>query len=101
FWTHASHDAALQAAVRERNDRQARAIAALIEELAARHRVRWATPAVDVARGSAALARGMGLERLVSPEAPLGETFEELFVALITGPAGGGGEGPPVPPPAP
>ncbi len=36
-------------------------------------------------RGSAALARGMGLERLVSPEAPLGETFEELFVALMTG----------------
>ena len=27
----------------------------------------------------------MGLERLVSPEAPLGETFEELFVAQMTG----------------
>ena len=39
FWTHASHDPALQAAVRERNDRQARAIAAVIDELAARHGV--------------------------------------------------------------
>jgi len=27
----------------------------------------------------------MGLERLVSPEAPLGATFEELFVAQMTG----------------
>ncbi len=89
FWTHASHDPALQAAVRERNDRQARAVAAIVEELAARHGIRWALPAVEVVRGSAALGRGMGLERLVSPEAPLGETFEELFVALMTGLARG------------
>jgi len=40
---------------------------------------------LEVVRGSSALARGMGLERLVSPEAPLGATFEELFVAQMTG----------------
>ena len=57
----------------------------MIDELAARHGVRWALPTVEVVRGSAALARGMGLERLVSPDAPLGETFEELFVAQMTG----------------
>jgi len=27
----------------------------------------------------------MGIERLVSPDAPLGVTFEELFVAQMTG----------------
>ena len=85
FWTHASHDADLQAAVQERNDRQTRAIAALIDDLAARHGVTYALPTVEVVRGSSALARGMGLERLVSPEAPLGATFEELFVAQMTG----------------
>ena len=40
---------------------------------------------VEVVRGSSALARGMGLERLVDPDAPLGATFEELFVAQMTG----------------
>ena len=85
FWTHASHDAELRAAVRERNDRQMRAIAVLIDDLAARHGVTYALPTVEVVRGSSALARGMGLERLVSPEAPLGATFEELFVAQMTG----------------
>ena len=85
FWTHASHDAALRAAVQERNDRQTRAIAALIDDLAARHGVTYALPTVEVVRGSSALARGMGLERLVSPDAPLGATFEELFVAQMTG----------------
>ena len=85
FWTHASHDADLRAAVQKRNDRQTRAIAALIDDLAARHGVTYALPTVEVVRGSSALARGMGLERLVSPEAPLGATFEELFVAQMTG----------------
>jgi AcrR family transcriptional regulator len=85
FWTHASHDAELRAAVQERNDRQTRAIAALVDDLAARHGVTYALPTVEVVRGSSALARGMGLERLVSPEAPLGATFEELFVAQMTG----------------
>ncbi len=85
FWTHASHDADLRGAVQERNDRQMRAIAALVDDLAARHGVTYALPTVEVVRGSSALARGMGLERLVSPEAPLGATFEELFVAQMTG----------------
>jgi AcrR family transcriptional regulator len=85
FWTHASHRAELRDAVRERSERQMRAIAALIDDLAARHRVTFALPTVEVVRGSSALARGMGLERLVSPDAPLGATFEELFVAQMIG----------------
>jgi AcrR family transcriptional regulator len=85
FWTHASHDPALRDAVRERNERQMRAIAALIDELATRHGVTYALPTLEVVRGSSALARGMGLERLVSPGAPLGAMFEELFVAQMIG----------------
>jgi AcrR family transcriptional regulator len=85
FRTHASHDPALRDAVRERDDRQMRAIAALIDDLAERHGMTYALPTTEVVRGSSALARGMGLERLVTPDAPLGAMFEELFVALMTG----------------
>ena len=85
FWTHASHRPELRDAVRERNERQARAIAGLIDDLAARHGIAWALPAVEVVRGSSALARGMGLERLIAPDLPLGASFEELFVAQMTG----------------
>jgi AcrR family transcriptional regulator len=85
FWTHASHRAPLRDAVRERNERKMRAIAAVIDELAARHGVEYAVPTMEVVRGSSALARGMGFERLVSPDAPLGAMFEELFVAQMTG----------------
>ena len=85
FWTHASHRPELRDAVRERTDRQARAIAAQIDDLADRHGVAWTLPTVEVVRGSSALARGIGLERLIAPDAPLGATFEELFVAQMTG----------------
>ena len=85
FWTHASHNPELRDAVRERHERQMRAIAVLIDDLAARHGIEYALPTIEVVRGSSALARGMGIERLVSPEAPLGATFEELFVAQMTG----------------
>jgi len=85
FWTHASHSPALRDAVRERNDRQMRAIATLIDNLAERHGVTYALPTTEVVRGSSALARGMGLERLVTPDAPLGDTFVELFVAQMIG----------------
>jgi AcrR family transcriptional regulator len=84
FWTHASHRSELRAAVRERNERQLATIGGYIEALADRHGIVWAMPPIEVVRGSAALARGLGLERLVDPEAPLGERFEELFVALMT-----------------
>jgi len=85
FWTHASHNPQLRDAVGERNDRQARAIAELIDDLAERHGVTYSLPTVEVVRGSSALARGMGLERLIAPDLPLGASFEELFVAQMIG----------------
>jgi AcrR family transcriptional regulator len=85
FWTHASHNARLRAAVRERHERQLQAVTAAIDELAERHGATWALPTMELVRGSAALARGMGLERLVDPDAPLGATFEEMFIAQMRG----------------
>jgi AcrR family transcriptional regulator len=93
FWTHASHHKPLRRAVAERNDRQMQAIAALLDDLAARHGLAYRLPTSEFVRGSSALARGMGLERLVKPDLPLGELFEEMFVAYCTGlarPAPGG-----------
>ena len=93
FWTHASHHAPLRRAVAERNERQLETIAGLLDELAARHGLAYRLPTPEFVRGSSALARGMGLERLVNPDLPLGALFEEMFVAYCTGlarPAPGG-----------
>jgi AcrR family transcriptional regulator len=85
FWTHASHHEALRRAVAERHDRQLRAVAALMDEVAARHGIAFGVPTPEFVRGSSALARGMGLERLVEPGLPLRDLFEEMFVAYCTG----------------
>jgi AcrR family transcriptional regulator len=85
FWTHASHHAPLRRAVAERNERQLETIAGLLDELAARHGLAYRLPTPEFVRGSSALARGMGLERLVNPDLPLGALFEEMFVAYCTG----------------
>jgi AcrR family transcriptional regulator len=85
FWTRASRRASLRRAVAERNDRQMQAIGALLDDLAARHGLTYRLPTPEFVRGSSALARGMGLERLVNPELPLGDLFEEMFVAYCTG----------------
>jgi AcrR family transcriptional regulator len=85
FWTHASHHEPLRRAVRERNDRQMEAVGAFLDELAGRHGMAYRLPTPEFVRGSAALARGMGLERLIAPDVPLGELFEEMFVAYCTG----------------
>jgi AcrR family transcriptional regulator len=85
FWTHASHHDAVRRAVAERHHRQLEAVAALMDEVAARHGIAFALPTPEFVRGSSALARGMGLERLVTPDLPLGALFEEMFVAYCTG----------------
>jgi AcrR family transcriptional regulator len=85
FWTHASHHAELRSEVAARNERQLEAVAALLAELAERHGMAYRLPTAEFVRGSAALARGMGLERLVDPALPLGELFEQMFVAYCTG----------------
>jgi AcrR family transcriptional regulator len=85
FWTHVSHRPELRAAVLELHERQLDAFGRVVEELARRHGKRFRIAPRDVVRGTAALGRGLALERLVAPDAPLGDVYEELFVAATLG----------------
>jgi AcrR family transcriptional regulator len=85
FWTHASRNDALRRAVVERRERFLEAIARLIDELGARHGVHYRLPAKEIARGSAALARGVALERLLDPDGSSADAFEEMHTAYVTG----------------
>jgi len=81
FWIHASRREEARRLVRELHERQLDGFAAVIEEVARRHRATLAIPARELARGSGALGRGLALERLLDPDVRVGELFEELFVA--------------------
>jgi AcrR family transcriptional regulator len=81
FWTHVSGREEVRREVLALHERQLDAYAGVIEELARRHHVAFAIPAREVVRGTGALGRGLALERLLDPGAPLGDLFEELFVA--------------------
>jgi AcrR family transcriptional regulator len=85
FWAHASRRPALRAAVAERRERFFTIVAGLIEELAARHGARLKIPAREAARGTSALARGLALDRLLSPETVSSDLFEEMHVAYCNG----------------
>jgi AcrR family transcriptional regulator len=81
FWTHASRRAEARRLVRELHERQLDGFAAVIEEVARRHRATLALPARELARGTGALGRGLALERLLDPDVRVGDLFEGLFVA--------------------
>jgi AcrR family transcriptional regulator len=85
FWAHASRRPALSAAVAERRERFFTIVAGLIEELGSRHGVRFAIPTTEIARGSNALARGIALDRLLSPDSLSAELFEEMHTAYALG----------------
>jgi AcrR family transcriptional regulator len=81
FWTHVSRREEVRRKVLALHECQLEAFAGVIEELAHRHRMAFVIPAREVVRGTGALGRGLALERLLNPEAQVGELFEELFVA--------------------
>src|SRR5262245_20439850 len=85
FWAHASRRPALRAAVSERREHFFAIAAGLIEELGARHRVEFAIPAKEIARGSNALSRGIALDRLLTGGKVSGELFEEMHAAYVSG----------------
>jgi AcrR family transcriptional regulator len=85
FWTHVSRREPLRHAMSERHERAMEAIAGVIEELAARHGLEFTLPAREVARGSAALLRGLELERTLDPEAGDAAQFEEMWTAFVSG----------------
>jgi len=85
FWTHAARRPALREALTERRERFLELIADLIEELATRHGIAYAIPTLEVARGSAALLRGLMIERMLDPSATPPELIEEMHAAYMTG----------------
>jgi AcrR family transcriptional regulator len=82
FWTHAAHRPGLRDAVRERHDRQIDALAAIYEELGAREGITFQRPAREIVQICGALARGLGLERQLAPDAALGDMYEEYAMRL-------------------
>jgi AcrR family transcriptional regulator len=85
FWTHASRRPELRRQVAARHEQLIDTVAELVEEFASRWGVEFTIPAREVVRGTYALSRGMGLERLVDPEATPLAQFEEMFMAYVTG----------------
>jgi len=85
FWTYASRHEALRVIVSQRRERFLDVIAGLIEELGRRHGVDFALPTKEIARGSAALARGMALERLLNPRAVPADLFDRVHTAYVQG----------------
>lgn len=85
FLVHASRNDALRDAVVVIRERFFDAMGSIIAQLAALHGVEYSLPAKDVARGSSALARGIFVERLVSPESVSLGTFEEMHAAYMRG----------------
>ena len=85
FWTHASRRPELRREVAERHERLIETVTGLVEEFARRWGVEFKFPAREVVRGTYALSRGVGLERLVDPEATPLDRFEEMFMAYVTG----------------
>jgi AcrR family transcriptional regulator len=85
FWTHAARRPELRRKVAERHEQLLDTVTELLEEFARRWRIEFAIPAREVVRGTYALSRGMGLERLLDPHATPLAQFEEMFLAYAMG----------------
>jgi AcrR family transcriptional regulator len=82
FWMHAARRDDLRAAVVERNERQLAVLAETLEEIAARDGISPQRPVAEILRAVTALARGLGLERQIAPDAPLEEIYTEYAWAM-------------------
>jgi AcrR family transcriptional regulator len=85
FWAHAARVPVLREEARKRQEQQLDGVAAILSELAARHRVQFVVPAREAARCGTALGRGIAVERLLEPDSTVAELFEDAFVALVLG----------------
>lgn len=85
FWTYAARRPELRDALTERRERFLGLIAGLIEELATRHRIAYSIPTLEVARGSAALLRGLMIERMLDPSSTPSDLIEEMHAAYMKG----------------
>lgn len=84
FWMHAARRDDLRAAVLERHERQLDVVAERLEEIAARDGVTPRRPVPEIVRAITALARGLGLERQLAPDAPLDEIYTEYAWAITS-----------------
>jgi hypothetical protein len=85
FLAHAARNAGLRKATVDLRERFLERLAQIIEALARQHGVRFRLPALEIARGSGALGRGMSLERQLTPETGDPALFEEMFAAYLRG----------------
>jgi len=84
FWMHASRHEKLRSIVSERRERFLDITADLIDELGRRHGVEFALTTKEIARGSAALSRGIALERLLNPGVSA-DLFDRVHTAYVDG----------------
>jgi AcrR family transcriptional regulator len=82
FWTHAARREELRVAVLERHERQLDAVAERYEEIGAREGMAFRRPAREVLQMTTALARGLGLERQLAPDAGLEQVYEDYAMTL-------------------
>src|SRR4051812_13195411 len=82
FQMRALRNELLRLALRAQQDRLLDAIAAVIEQLTARHGIGTLIPPREIARATRALGRGLTLERLLDPEAAPETLMEDLFMKL-------------------
>lgn len=80
FWTHASLQEPLRARVTAAHEELLDGYAAILTELTAQDGLTFVVPAKELARSTAAFARGLALERLLN-EAVTQTRLEELFSA--------------------
>jgi AcrR family transcriptional regulator len=82
FWMHAARREQLRREVLERHERQLDAVAELYEQIAAREGTAFSRPPREILRAITALARGLGLERQLDPDAGLEQIYEDYALAI-------------------
>jgi transcriptional regulator BetI-like protein len=83
FWTHASRHDELRQEVSERHSRVIDAAAAVLVQLSEHEGLELTIAPHELARGAAALSRGMSLELLLEPARA--ELVEEMLLAYVHG----------------
>lgn len=83
YWARAARYPEFRALAAHRHEAILREVGRLLTQLAQRHDFRWALPALEVARGAGALARGVRMERALGLEIGPEKMFEKMFVAFL------------------
>jgi AcrR family transcriptional regulator len=85
FSSHACRDPELRERLRAGREVYVDAVAATIEKVCARHELKYQLPAREVARGAAALMRGMTVEWMIDASPANAHDFEEMLAAYLRG----------------